>query len=90
MTTVSAAEPPVRSALQACRQALRRIADYTLDPALDRRMLDLGERKEFLSPEEHAELMALVGFAQKRAAEKWEATLALQRLDAAYPDLADA
>jgi hypothetical protein len=74
--------------LQACQVALRRIAGYVLDPALDQRMRELGERKEFLDPSEHAELLALVAFTQQRTREKLEAELALQRLEAACPELA--
>jgi hypothetical protein len=33
------------------------MADYELDPSLHRRMHELGERKEFLSPGEHEELL---------------------------------
>ena len=88
MATVSVPEPSLRSALQACQAALRRIASYVLDPALDQRMRELGERKEFLDPGEHVELMALVAFTQQRSREKLEAELALQRLEAACPELA--
>lgn len=80
--------PEQASALRTCRQALRRIANYELDPSIDRRMLDLGERKEGLDPAEYAELLALVAFAQRRTVEKLEAQVALQRLESAYPELA--
>ena len=88
MSSVSLPDQPLHSALVSCQSALRRIAGYVLDPALDERLRDLGERKEFLSPAEHAELMALVTFAHGRTQEKLEAELALQRLHAACPDLA--
>lgn len=82
-------EPPDRTkALRACREALRRIANYELDPAIDRRMLDLGERKETLNAAEHAELLALIALTQRRTVEKLEAEVALQRLESAYPELA--
>ena len=58
---------------------------YDLDPALGRRMQELGERKEFLSQEEHKELLALVDFAHKRTIEKLEAQAALDRLRTALP-----
>ena len=81
------AEPPDRAAaLRACRSALRRIASYVLNPALDRRMLDFGERKESLDPNEYAELLALIAFTQQRSVEKLEAELALRHLDSAYPE----
>jgi hypothetical protein len=41
----------------------------------------------FLSPDEHAELLALVDFTQKRTVEKLEAQTALSRLRAALPGL---
>jgi outer membrane protein TolC len=85
----TALEPPDRvAALRSCRAALRRVAGYTIDPGIDLRMLDLGERKEALSQAEYAELMALAAFSQQRSLEKLDAELALRRLDAAYPDLA--
>jgi hypothetical protein len=61
------------------------MAAYTLAPALDARLRDLGERKEFLSPAEYAELQALVSFTQQRTQEKLEAELALRQLDAVAP-----
>ncbi|MBA4063546.1 MAG: hypothetical protein C0501_07490 [Isosphaera sp.] len=63
------------------------MAGYALDPALDRRILDLGERKEFLTPAEHAELLAWVAFTQQRSLEKLEAERALRRLLAVCPEL---
>jgi hypothetical protein len=65
------------------------VANYQLDPELDRWMLEMGERKEFLNSSQHAELMSLVAFTQQRSLEKLEAQLALKRLESAYPDLAD-
>jgi len=82
-------EPNRADALRACRNALRRVANYQLDPELDRWMLELGERKEFLNSSQYAELMSLVAFTQQRSLEKLEAQLALKRLESAYPDLAD-
>jgi len=88
MSSLSLPDQPLQSALVTCQSALRRIARYALDPALDERLHDLGERKAFLSPAEHAELMALVTFTHRRTQEKLEAELALQRLHAACPELA--
>ena len=68
--------------------ALRRLAEYTLPDELDRRILDLSERKESLSADERAELLAWVRFSQERSIEKFGAVAALQRLAAAFPDLA--
>jgi hypothetical protein len=80
-------EPDWRAAVSRSLVALRRVAAYTLPAALDARMLDLGERKEDLTPAERGELLALVEFTQARAAEKLEAELAARRLADAYPDL---
>lgn len=79
---------PVQEALVSSAAALKRIADYALPPALDRRILDLGERKEALSPHERDELLAWVAFAQQRSVEKLEAEVALSRLTAICPELA--
>jgi hypothetical protein len=67
--------------------ALRRLADYELKPSLDRRMQRLSERKEFLGKDEHAELLALVTFAERRTLEKLQAEVALQRLHELLPEL---
>lgn len=78
----------LQSLLWSCQRALRRVADYRLDPALDQRLRDLGERKELLSPAEHDELLALVTFTQQRSLEKLEAEAALQDLQSAFAELA--
>lgn len=88
MSAITLDQPDRAGALCSCRAALRRIAGYTLDPALDRRLLELGERKDLLGEGERAELMALVAFTQQRTVERLEAELALRQLDSAYPDLA--
>jgi hypothetical protein len=90
VATIPLTDPRLHSALRSCGQALRLLADYQLDSSLDRRLQDLGERKEFLNAEEHAELMALVAFAQKRTLEKLEAQVALERLREFFPDVVDA
>src|SRR4051794_36386162 len=59
MTTTFANNPLANDALETCIRALSRIADYQLEPSFQRRLDDLGERKEFLSPAEHDELLAL-------------------------------
>lgn len=88
MATLSIPEPQLQAALKRCRTALRRVAGYVLDPALDQRMLELGENKEFLNPSEYKELMALIAFTQARTLDKLEAELALRQLEAVCPDLA--
>ena len=65
--------------------ALRRMADYDLEPSLHRRMQVLGERREFLSQGEQEELLALIDFAHKHTIEKLEAQAALDRLRTALP-----
>jgi hypothetical protein len=90
VATVSVDDPRFQAALQTSHRALRRICNYTLDPKLDERLRDLGERKEFLTTPEHEELMALVRFTQDRSIEKLEAELALKSMEAAWPELARA
>src|SRR5688572_29677126 len=85
MSTVTT--PDWHAVLAASASAHRRIAGYSLPPALDQRILDLGERKEFLSADEHAELLAWVRFTQERTVEKLEAEAALRRLVALDPSL---
>lgn len=75
----------MHEALEACAGALGKLAGYTLEPPLQRRLDDLGGRKEFLDPEEHDELLALVEFSQRRSVESLEARLALARLRDAFP-----
>jgi hypothetical protein len=78
----------LRQAALTSAAALRRRAEYQLPAELDRRVLDLGERKDSLTPDERAELLAWVAFTQELSVEKAEAELALRRLAAAFPDLA--
>jgi hypothetical protein len=61
------------------------MADYELDPRLQKRIHELGERKEFLTAAEHEELLALVDFVHKRTIEKLKAQTALARLRTALP-----
>jgi hypothetical protein len=77
----------LQSAFRTCERALRRVADYRLDPALDQRLRHLGERKEWLSKAEHDELLALVAFTQQRTLEKLEAEAALQELQSVCAQL---
>jgi hypothetical protein len=89
MSATALPEPAWQAALSSSVSALRRLANYTLPPELDRRILDLGERKESLTPDERAELLAWVAFTQQRSAEKVEAEVALRRLAAVCPDLVE-
>jgi hypothetical protein len=89
MSATAPDEPAWQAALASSVAALRRLAGYTLPPELDRRVLELGERKESLTADERAELMAWVAFTQERSAEKLEAEVALRRLAAVCPELAN-
>jgi hypothetical protein len=73
----------LRSALALSRSALRRIADYELESGVANRLHELGERKEFLTEAEHQELLALVGFTERRTIEKLDSTAALTAIDRA-------
>ncbi len=87
MSTAATIEPVRNKAINTSVSALRRMAGYVLPTELDRRILDLGERKEELSEDEHAELLAWVQFTQERSVEKHEAQLALRELASAFPDV---
>ena len=80
------AAPDRQHALASSAAALRRAAGYALPPELDRRLLDLGERKDALTPDERAELLAWAAFTQQRSLDKLGAELALRRLAAADPE----
>ncbi len=68
------------TALTSIAHVLQRVATSVLPRALDRRFLDLGERKEGLRPEEREELMAWVAFTQEHSIKKAAAEVALRRL----------
>ena len=80
--------PQLRLALEGTVAALKRVADAELDSDVVQRMHRLGERKEFLDADEKQEYDWLVNFWMNRTLEKAEATVALQRLRDAVPDLA--
>lgn len=77
----------LRSALKPTVDALRRLASSKMDPALARRMHELGERKEFLSKKEHDELLRLVDFWAQRLIDKLSAKVALKELRRIMPKL---
>jgi hypothetical protein len=87
MATALKSEPGFEQALNLCVGALRRIAEYEVDPAIDYRLRALGERKEWLDEQEHEELMSLVAFTEKRTIEKLEAQVALNRLGEVLPEV---
>ena len=80
-------EPGFEDALGLCVGSLQRLAQYELDEAVQRRMQRLGERKDSLDAEEHAELVSLVEFGERRTRERLDARLALKRLGAVLPEL---
>jgi hypothetical protein len=86
-SSIADPDPKFAIAMDLCVRSLRGLADYELDESLQRRLADLGERKEFLDPAEHDELMSLVSFAEKRTEEKLQAQLALRRLGEFLPTL---
>ena len=87
MSMLSTVDPGFQSAIRVVVASLRRAAEYELETPLPDRMQDLSERKEFLEPAEHGELMALVEFTRRRTVEKLEAQVALKRLGEVLPDL---
>ena len=86
--SVATLDPARNEAISSSAVALRRIGAYVLPPELDRRILELGERKDALTTEERDELQAWVKFTQQRSTEKFEAQLALRRLTAVFPEIA--
>lgn len=88
MSTGATIEPSRDKAINTSASALRRMAGYVLPPELDRRIPDLGERKDELSEAERAELLAWVEFTQQRSIEKAEAQLALREVASAFPNVA--
>jgi hypothetical protein len=86
---VATLDPARNEAINSSAIALRRIGAYVLPPELDRRILELGERKDALTPDERDELQAWVKFTQQRSIEKFEAQLALRRLTTVFPEIAD-
>jgi hypothetical protein len=80
--------PDQRAAVSKSLAAHRRVAAYTLPPALDAKLLDLAERKDTLTSDEREELHGLVAFTQARSIEIAEAELAIRQLTDAYPELA--
>jgi hypothetical protein len=79
--------PQLRDALQVCVNTLGHLSPLELDPPLNRRMLDLGERKESLTESEYEELLSLISLSERRTREKREAELALRRLQEVVPEL---
>jgi hypothetical protein len=66
MTPTTLTDSRVQSALRHGVGALKRVANSVLPAALDRRLRELGENKEYLGATEHEELLALVTFTHER------------------------
>jgi hypothetical protein len=81
------AEMGLEEVLSECVATLRRVAEYRLPPALDRRLLWLSENKEQLSEAEREELLAAVEFSEDRTIEKLQAQAVLRQLARLYPHL---
>lgn len=86
---IATLDPARNEAIYSSAIALRRISAYVLPPELDRRILELGERKSALTANERDELQAWVKFTHQRTIEKFEAQLALRRLATDFPEIAD-
>ncbi|MBY0522219.1 MAG: hypothetical protein K2R98_02410 [Gemmataceae bacterium] len=86
MTPMTLADSRVQAALRHGVHALTRVATYVLPSALDRRLQQLGENKEYLGAADHEELLALVTFTHERTLEKLQAELALRELQSLIPD----
>jgi hypothetical protein len=84
--TPTLADSRVQAALRHGVHALKRVANHVLPAALDRRLQELGENKEYLAAAEHEELLALVTFTQERTLEKLQAELALRELQTLLPN----
>ncbi len=87
MSATSEIAPQLRRALEGSLDALKRLAGSEIPTAIVRRMHELGERKEELVAAEQDEYLDLVNFWKSRTLEKAEASVALQRLRDAVPDL---
>ena len=82
--------PEFETALTCSVNALRKLAHYELEPGIQQRMLDLGERKEELNETEHEELLDLIKFSEHRTIERLEAEAALNKLGEVIPGLVEA
>jgi hypothetical protein len=89
MSAAATVDPARNDALCSSAGALRRVADYALPPELDRRLLELGERKDTLTADERADLFAWVAFTQQRSIDTAEARRAFRSLTSVFPELAE-
>ena len=85
--TTAPLSPQVEDALRVCAKVLIHRSSFELDAPLNRRMRELGERKDSLDNEEYEELLSLIALSEQRTREKLEAELALRRLREAVPEL---
>jgi len=65
ITSAIDSEPQFQTAINRCVDALKGLASYQLDPAINERMQTLGERKEFLDEAEYKELLSLIDFSDE-------------------------
>ncbi len=86
MTSTTLTDARVQAALRHGVNALKRVANYVLPAALDRRLQELGENKEYLGAADHEELLALVTFTHDRTLEKLQAEVALRELQPLVPN----
>jgi hypothetical protein len=89
MSAPATAEPARRAALSLSVEALRRVAAYALSPELDRRILDLGERNDTLTPRNAPNCWR--GWRSHKSARSSArgAEPALRRLAEVFPELAE-
>ena len=87
MAVASELEEAQESAIVASADALNQKADYILPKSIDKLILELGERKDTLSPDERDELLCWIEFAQEKTLEKVTAELALRQLRRAFPQI---
>jgi len=87
ITSAIDSEPEFQTAINRCVDALKGLASYQLDPAINEGMQTMGERKEFLDEAEYKELLSLIDFSEKRTREKLEAQSALKQLGEFIPEV---
>ena len=81
-------DPSRDKAIHTSATALRRMAAYVLPPELDRRILELGERKEELTEEERSRIRRLGEFHTATVDRKARSTTRPSRTFYGVPDLA--
>ena len=90
VTSISISDPKLHTALRSCWCPFAAWPIINSIPRSINGSRNWENVKNFYSAEEHAELMALINFTQKRSIEKLEAEVALERLREFFPDVVDA